>query len=89
MRRQASAWFESQPNLNQVVVDLGAVTFMDSTGMGALIGMRKWVAARNGALRLARPRPNVKLVLEITRANKTCSIFTTLEEAPAPAAALT
>jgi anti-sigma B factor antagonist len=81
LRHQSIVWFESQPDLKQVVVDLGEVGFMDSTGLGALIGMLKRVALRGGDLRLARPRPNVKLVLEITRANKIFAIFATVAEA--------
>ena len=84
---QTAAWLESQPELKQVVVDLGEVTFMDSAGLGALVGLLKRLAGRGGDLRLARPRPGVKLVLEITRANKIFALFATLDEALAPAPA--
>jgi anti-sigma B factor antagonist len=84
-RTQTGAWLEAAPLLKQVVVDLGEVTFMDSAGMGTLIGLRKQVAARDGHLRLARLRPNVKLVLEITRANKIFTLFETVAEALKPA----
>lgn len=85
--QQTAAWFESQPEIQQVVVDLGDVAFMDSAGLGALIGMRKRLASRGGDLRLARPCPSVKLVLEITRANKIFPISATLGEALAPSVA--
>jgi anti-sigma B factor antagonist len=85
--RQTVAWIEAQDDLRQVVVDLGDVGFMDSAGLGALVGILKRLASRGGDLRLARPRPSVKLVLEITRANKIFGIFATVAEALAPAPA--
>jgi anti-sigma B factor antagonist len=85
--RQSAAWLESDPDLTQVVVDLGEVAFMDSAGLGALIGMLRRLAGRGGDLRLARPRPSVRLVLEITRATKIFAVFPSLGEALAPSAA--
>jgi len=83
-RQQTGSWLEATPLLKRVVVDLGEVNFMDSAGLGTLIGLHKRVAVRDGHLRLARPRPNVKLVLEITRANKIFPICTTVAEALEP-----
>jgi anti-anti-sigma factor len=84
-RLQTAAWIESQDGLKQVVVDLGTVSFMDSAGLGALVGMLKRMASRGGDVRLAQPPPGVKLVLEVTRANRIFSIFATVAEALAPA----
>jgi anti-anti-sigma factor len=80
-RQQTGTWLDASPLIKQVVVDLGEVTFMDSAGLGTLIGLRKLTAARDGHLRLARLRPNVKLVLDITRANKIFPTFATVAEA--------
>ncbi len=80
-RQQTAAWLEAAPLLKQVVVDFGEVTFMDSAGLGTLIGLLKRVNDREGHLRLARLRPNVKLVLDITRANKIFTLFATMAEA--------
>ncbi len=49
-----------------VLVDLGEVTFLDSTGLSALIGGLRRCQAAGGELRLVSPRPNVRKVLEIT-----------------------
>ncbi len=87
VRNQVSAWWESHAELKHIVVDLGGVSFMDSSGLGAMIGLLKRVAARGGDVKLARPRPSVKLVLEITRANKIFAILATVEEAIAAAGA--
>lgn len=49
-----------------VLVDLGEVTFLDSTGLSALIGGLRRCQAAGGELHLVSPRPNVRKVLEIT-----------------------
>lgn len=85
VRNQLSAWWDSHTEIKHIIVDLGSVGFMDSSGLGALIGLLKRVASRGGDVKLARPKPSVKLVLEITRANKIFNICSTVEEALAAA----
>jgi anti-anti-sigma factor len=78
---QFGAWFDSQPGIKQVVVDLGGVSFIDSLGLGALISIFKRVAERGGDMRLVRPQQAVKLVLEITRTSRILHTFGTIEDA--------
>jgi anti-anti-sigma factor len=49
-----------------IVVDLGQVTFMDSTGLSLLIGLRKKMSHRGGELRLRCARPQVQRILRLT-----------------------
>jgi anti-sigma B factor antagonist len=49
-----------------VVVDLANLSFMDSSGIGALIRARQRMAVDGDSLLLSRPQPNVFRVLEIT-----------------------
>ena len=78
---QFGEWFDSQPDVKQVVVDLGGVSFIDSLGLGALISVFKRVAERGGDMRLVRPQQAVKLVLEITLTSRILHTFGSLEDA--------
>ena len=49
------------------MVDLAGVDFLDSTGLGVLLGGLKRVRAQSGALALARAEPQVRKVFEVTR----------------------
>jgi anti-sigma B factor antagonist len=49
----------------RVVVDLYAVPFLDSSGLGAIAGARKRLRANDGDLRLRSPQDQVRGVLEI------------------------
>ncbi|MCU1690549.1 MAG: anti-sigma factor antagonist (spoIIAA-2)/anti sigma b factor antagonist RsbV [Pseudonocardiales bacterium] len=55
-----------------IVVDLGAVTFFDSTGLGALIAARTACGSKEVALSLRAPSPQVRRILDLTA---TASLF--------------
>ncbi|MFI5495148.1 STAS domain-containing protein [Actinoplanes sp. NPDC051859] len=47
-------------------VDMSAVTFLDSPGLGMLIAAHRAAAGRGITLRLRDPGPMVRMVLEVT-----------------------
>ena len=49
-----------------LLLDLGAVSFMDSTGLGALIKVRNLVVDRGGEVRLTAVSAAVERVLDLT-----------------------
>ncbi|HEX8236431.1 MAG TPA: STAS domain-containing protein [Abditibacteriaceae bacterium] len=65
-----------------VVVDLSRVTFIDSTGLGVLVGALKRVREK-GALSLVCPQRQVRRVFEITGLTKVFPMFDNLEAAVA------
>src|SRR5947209_6266121 len=56
----------SQSGENKVVVDMSNVTFLDSTGLAALVGPLKRFRSMDGQIVLRGPTPPVRKVLEIT-----------------------
>jgi len=66
---------------HRLLVDLGEVSFVDSSGLGAVIGGLKVARQAGGDLRIARPNEQVKLVLELTSLNRLLQPYGTLEEA--------
>lgn len=67
----------------RVVVDLAGVDFLDSTGLGVLLGGLKRVRARDGALALCRAEPQVRKVFEVTRVIEILPIHDELDAAVA------
>ena len=52
---------------HRIIIDLGNVTFMDSTGLSALVGARKrFQSLERGEIILRSPAPTVLKVLEMT-----------------------
>ena len=65
----------------RLVVDMAGVDFLDSTGLGVLLGGLKRVRAKGGSLVLARAEPHVRKVFEITRVIEILPIHDDLDAA--------
>jgi anti-sigma B factor antagonist len=63
------------------VVDMSGVSFIDSTGVGVLVGALKRAREHGGSLALACPQPRVRRVFEITGLLAALPIFDSLEAA--------
>ncbi len=58
----------------QLDLDLSSLTFLDSSGLGTLISLHKTLRSRNGTVRLLKPAPNVRQILELTRLHRVFEI---------------
>jgi anti-sigma B factor antagonist len=65
----------------QLVIDLGEVNFVDSSGLGAIIGGLKVARQAGGDLRIAHANQQVLLVLDLTSLNRVLQPYGTVEEA--------
>ena len=66
---------------HDLVVDLSGVSFMDSTGLGVLVGRLKLIRVNDGSLRLVCAHDRVLKVFVITGLDKVFEIFPTVDEA--------
>jgi anti-sigma B factor antagonist len=64
-----------------VVFDLGAVSFVDSAGLGALIGAIRRCRERGGDAVVCRPRPSVNRVLQLVGLTRMARVTPTKSEA--------
>ncbi|MBV5332425.1 STAS domain-containing protein, partial [bacterium] len=74
-------WLAEHEGMSLIVLDLDAVDFIDSAGLGVLIALLKRVSERGGDVRLARLQKQARIVFEITRAHKIFDIFDSVETA--------
>jgi anti-anti-sigma factor len=58
-----------------LVVNLAGVRFMDSTGIGVLVGVWRRVAATIASLALAAPAPQVQRVLDTAGLTKVLPVY--------------
>lgn len=65
----------------RIVIDLAGVSFIDSTGLGALIGALKSARQHGGDLRLARPTDQAKLLLSLTALDRVMKPYASVDEA--------
>lgn len=65
----------------RIVVDLHGVGFMDSSGLGALIGGLKTARQAGGDVRIANPGEQVRAVLRLTNLDRILAPYDTVDEA--------
>lgn len=80
-REQFTRWLEENEAVRQLVLDLAALEFLDSAGLGSLIALLKRLGERGGDVRIANLQKRVRVVFEITRAYKIFEIFDSVDEA--------
>lgn len=66
---------------DHLVVDLSAIPFMDSSGLGALVSLFKRVRARGGDLKLAAANDTVHKVFTLTRLDRVFDLCEDVETA--------
>jgi len=65
----------------RIIVDLKAVTFLDSTGLGVLAGAYTRARNQGGSVSLVGPSGLVREVLHITRLDDAMPVYASLEDA--------
>ena len=55
-------------------MDLSSMTFLDSSGLGALISLHKSLRTQNGMVQLMNPTSSVRQILELTRLHRVFEI---------------
>jgi anti-sigma B factor antagonist len=70
---------------HNVVVNLEGVDFLDSTGLGVLVGALKRVKAHDGTLALVCTQDKILKIFKITGLTKVFPIHDSVEEATNPA----
>ena len=68
-------------NFRGLVVNLAGVSFIDSTGIGVLVGVWRRTKATDGGLALASPSRQAQSVLDATGLTPVLSIYGTDEQA--------
>jgi anti-sigma B factor antagonist len=77
-----------------IIVDLAALAFIDSCGLGVLVRVLKWARESGGDMALAAPQQQVRRILVVTGLIDVFSVYPSVQQAasgtrpsrPAPAA---
>ncbi len=60
-----------------IEIDMSQTSFVDSSGLGALIALHKTACGREGKIRLLKPQAGVQQLLELTRMHRIFEIVKT------------
>jgi anti-sigma B factor antagonist len=64
-----------------LVIDLSGVDFLDSTGLGVIVGVLKRLRTHGGELAVAGAENHVRKVFDITRISDIVSMYDTADDA--------
>ncbi|MFA6916032.1 MAG: anti-sigma factor antagonist [Parachlamydiales bacterium] len=67
--------------VSKVVLDLGNIQYIDSSGLGSLLSVLKFLHVKGGELKLANLKKPVRTIFELVAMHKIFEIFNTAEEA--------
>jgi anti-sigma B factor antagonist len=69
----------------ELIIDMGGVDFIDSTGLGALVGARKRALAKDGSVHLACIKSKVLKIFKITQLTEIFPVHESVADAIASA----
>ena len=64
-----------------LVLDLDRVDFIDSTGLGVMVGAAKRMRMIDGGFRIVCSQPHLNSLFEISRLNEVFDLYESLEDA--------
>lgn len=73
-----------EEGVKDIILDLGGISFMDSSGLGVLVGTLKRVRSAGGSVCLICFRDSVLKVLRLTGLDQVFTIYSSLEEYEPP-----
>lgn len=66
---------------NKVVLDLGKVSFVDSSGLGCIVSVLRQFRQNDGDIKLACITDSIRPLIEIVRLHRVFDIYDSVEEA--------
>ncbi|MBW2056748.1 MAG: STAS domain-containing protein [Deltaproteobacteria bacterium] len=79
LRQEIVQW--AQKRIRSLIVDLGGVTYMDSSGIATLVEGFQLTKTYGGRFSIASPGPAIQEVLRFAHLDRIFHIFGTVEEA--------
>ena len=66
---------------NQVVLDIGALQFVDSSGLGAVLSCLRKLTSKEGDLKLCNMTKQVRLLFQLVRMHRIIDVYNNRDEA--------
>lgn len=81
LRQGIEKYLLDDPSLKNMILELKGVGFIDSSGVGVILGRYKTLRQRNGKMGAAALNPAIKRIFEISGMLKIMSVYETLTDA--------
>jgi anti-sigma B factor antagonist len=81
VERELEAAFEAASEGGPVVIDLAAVSFMDSTALGLLVRAVRSLDGKEGAVRVVLPHGTARRIFELTTLDRVLPVSASRDDA--------
>jgi anti-sigma B factor antagonist len=71
----------NRPGADHVIADMRGVAFLDSTGLGILVGVLKRLRGRGGSLKIVLRRGRIRRLFEITKLTSAFPLYSSFQDA--------
>ncbi|MFZ5597658.1 MAG: STAS domain-containing protein [Bacillota bacterium] len=82
LRKSLDMELNNNPEVKNIIINLGGVTYIDSSGLGVILGRYRRISRCGGKMFIVGAAPNIRNILEIS------GLLNIMEECPTEESAL-
>lgn len=81
LKEKVKAKLKANKEINILIIDLAQVSYLDSSGVGLLLSLFKFMKKRDGSLKVVNPNSKLKRVFDVTKMREIIPVFTDVDKA--------
>ncbi|PUU93799.1 MAG: anti-sigma-factor antagonist [Halanaerobium sp.] len=81
LKEEAKERLKGKTEVDKLIIDLSKVPYLDSSGVGVLLSLFKFMRSREGSLAIAEPNAKIRRVFDVTKMTEIIPVYMSLEEA--------
>ncbi|ADO76575.1 STAS domain-containing protein [Halanaerobium praevalens] len=81
LKEKVKAELITNEEVDVLIIDLAQVSYLDSSGVGLLLSLFKFMQKRDGSLKVVNPNAKLKRVFDVTKMREIIPVFTDLDKA--------
>lgn len=79
LKEEAKNSLAEKKEIETLIIDLSRVSYLDSSGVGVILSLFKFMRSRNGEMAVAEPNEKIKRVFSVTKMTEIINVYDDLE----------
>lgn len=81
LKEETKNQLKKNKKANNFILDLSQVPYLDSSGVGVILSLLKFIRKNKGSLAVVNPNEKIKRVFEITKLTEIIPVYETIAQA--------
>lgn len=81
LKEETKKLLDQKQEVDTLIIDLSKVDYIDSSGVGVILSLFKFMREKDGSLAVAEPNKKIKRVFDVTKLAEIIPVYANLEEA--------